>query len=990
MRYSSFFKSMAKFQKYDKTKYSDMERGWLDFWRDDKTFEKSVNQRPADKTYVFYDGPPFITGLPHHGNLLSSIAKDVVPRFWTMRGFRVPRRWGWDCHGLPAENLVERQLGLKDKQAVLDFGLDDYIKTCRSKMVQNGSEWEDTIERIARWVEFRGAYKTMDNDYIESVWWAFKKLYEAGKIYQGEKVLPYCSRCATPVSKAEVAMDNSYKQVTDTSVYVKFSSTNPPADWPADKPVYFLAWTTTPWTLPANTGLAVDPKGNYHLIESGGAYYWVGDCGRDLFADLKPKAVSRCVGSDLVGLEYESLFANHPPGAGKILAADYVSGEEGSGIVHLAPAYGEEDYDLAQAEDLPSIHLVGDDGCYHSGDWAGQSVWEASPAIIDRLTELGRVFSVEQIEHSYPHCHRCHTRLIYKAHPSWFFDIAGQKPLMLEKNEDINWFPDHVKSRRFPNTIDSAPDWNLSRDRFWATPIPVWQGQDEAGQTQTIVVGSFEELKELSGQTLDDYHRPFVDELVFEKGGITYKRVEKVLDCWFDSGSMPFAQYHYPFENKELFEANFPGDFIVEYVGQVRAWFYYLHVLAVALFGKPAFKNVIVTGTIAGSDGQKMSKSLGNYTEPLEVVSTFGADAYRLVLMASPVMRGEDFILVDKDIADTHRKLETLRNTLEFFLLYASADSWPVPEAIKAPNPSHCLDRWVLARLNQFGQNLTANLEGYNLPAATGGICEFIDDLSNWYVRRSRRRFWKTENDDDKDAAFATLYFVLVETARYLAPVCPFLAEEIYQNLRPQKGVSVHLADWPQVGDVDEELIEQMKLVRQLVTDGLAQRAAASLKVRQPLASMLVRGVERLNEGLSEIIKSELNIRNIKWVGGDNYSVDLDKNLTPELKAEGFVRDLIRRVQKLRKEENLDVSTRIKLSFVVIEGPDKPEIINAINQFSEHMQAETLAIELKVLDDRSQLYGYDDFFYIGDNHIGLSFVAYEVDQHESPTKSGMP
>ena len=976
---------MASFRKYDKTKYPDMERGWLDFWQSGKTFQKSIDQRPADKTYVFYDGPPFITGLPHHGNLLSSIAKDVIPRFKTMRGWRVPRRWGWDCHGLPAENLVEKELGLADKQAVVDFGLDNYIRACRSKMVQNGSEWEDTIDRIARWVEFRGAYKTMDNDYIESVWWAFKKLYVDGKIYRGEKVLPYCSRCATPVSKAEVAMDNSYRQVTDPSLYVKFSPADPPGDWPADKPVYFLAWTTTPWTLPANAGLAVSPKLSYRLVDDGEAYYWVGDVDSivaALFPDRPAKTVKVCSGRDLVGLTYQPLFENHPAGAGRILPADYVSADEGTGIVHLAPAYGEEDYDLSQAEGLPAIHLVDDNGCYDSGLWAGQPVWQASPAIADYLADKGRVFQSAEVDHSYPHCHRCHTRLIYKAHPSWFFDIAGQKPLMLERNEEINWFPDHIKTRRFPNTIDSAPDWNLSRDRFWATPLPVWQGRGNDGQTKTIVVGSFADLAELTGQTLEDYHRPFVDRLTFDKDGVSYRRVDKVLDCWFDSGSMPFAQYHYPFENKQLFEANFPGDFIVEYVGQVRAWFYYLHVLAVALFDKPAFKNVVVTGTIAGSDGQKMSKSLGNYTEPMEVVETFSADAYRLVLMASPVMRGEDFILVDKDIADSQRKLETLRSSLEFFLLYASADRWPVPEETSPPEPSHCLDRWILSRLNQFGRELTAGLENYNLPAATGVIGKFIDDLSNWYVRRSRRRFWKTENDHDKQAAFASLHFVLVEVARYLAPVCPFLAEEIYQKLRLESGDSVHLADWPEPGFIDNGLIEQMSLVRTIVTDGLAQRAAAGIKVRQPLASMQIAGLGPVDDFLSEIIKSELNLREIIWSGGDDYKLELDTSLTTELKTEGVSRELIRNIQNLRKARGLEVSDRINLTFAFIK-PGQSEAKAALDSFQEEIKTETLAVELEVLDSGFDPAKQPGFMHLKSYGVGIDLVVRETDQAET-------
>ena len=961
---------MGYLQKYSKTKYADMERAWLDFWRTDGTFQKSIDQRSADKPYVFYDGPPFITGSPHHGTLLSSIAKDVIPRFKTMNGYRVARRWGWDCHGLPAENFVEQKLELKDKQAVLDYGLADYVRACRSSMVQTGSEWEDTIERVARWVEFRGAYKTMDNQYIESVWWAFKQLYQAGKIYQGEKVLPYCSRCATPVSKTEIAMDNSYQQVTDPSLYISFVSDNPATDWPDDRSIHFLAWTTTPWTLPANTGLAVAPDLDYSLVDDGQAYYWLAsDLVDSLFEAESSKVVIQKPGRDLVGFNYGPLFGPHPSGAGRILAADYVSAEDGTGIVHLAPAYGEEDHQLAIDSELPVIELVDDAGRYQSGAWAGQPVWSAGPAIIADLSDKGRVFRVVDISHNYPHCHRCQTRIIYKIHPSWFFAIDGQKRQMLDRAGEINWFPSHIKAGRFPNTIDSAPDWNLSRDRLWATPLPVWQGRDNQGQTQTIVVGSFAELTELTGQSLDDYHRPFVDELTFEKDGVLYRRVERVLDCWFDSGSMPFAQYHYPFENKDLFEANFPADFIVEYVGQVRAWFYYLHVLAVALFDRPAFKNVIVTGTITGSDGQKISKSLGNYTEPLEVIDAHSADAYRLTLMRSSVMQGEDFALIDKDIADNHRKLETLRSSLEFFLLYAEADHWPVPKIVEAPGSDNHLDRWILSRLNQFGRQLTDGLESYDLAAATNPITEFIDDLSNWYVRRSRRRFWKTESDDDKDAAFQTLYWVLLTSAKLIAPVCPFIAEEIQQKLRLDSSPSVHLLDWPSLGLVDEDLLAEMGLVRKFVTDGLAQRASAGIKVRQPLAGLEIRAPSSLSDEMVEIIKSEVNVKTVVWSDGTEVQAALDIDLTPELLTEGLVRDLVRHIQALRKKSGLEVGDRIKLQIGLPQ-----QTRQAIEPFLGYLQSETLSVAVDLVDSGSVTYPKSESIEIQQTQIEIGLV----------------
>ena len=934
--------------RYKADAYAAMEYRWLEFWRQDKTFIRSVDERPSEKPFVFYDGPPFITGLPHHGTLLSSIAKDVIPRFKTMNGYRVERRWGWDCHGLPAENFVEKKLNLKDKKAVLEYGIDRYIDVCRQSMIQTGSEWEATIERVGRWVEFQGAYKTMDPDYMESVWWAFKKLYDGGHIYEADKVLLYCSRCATPVSKAEVAMDDSYVTVTDPSLFVRFRLQDQ-----APRPTYMVAWTTTPWTLPANSGLAVNPDLKYKRLSRDDGDYIIGAAATVFGDDPAAEVVDP---ADLINQRYEPLFVDHGSRAHRILAADYIKADEGSGIVHLAPAYGEEDHQLALDNDLEIVQMIDDDGCYDRGDWAGESVWAANQSIIDHLEENGALVSQEPWCHSYPHCHRCRTRLIYKAHPSWFLAIEPQRDRILELAETINWFPGHIKTGRFPNTVAVAPDWNISRDRFWATPLPVWRGQTDSGQTKTIVVGSYDELADLSGQRLDDYHRPFVDAIKFEKDGVLYERVDKVVDCWFESGAMPFAQFSYPFAGKSEFEANFPADYIVEYVGQVRAWFYYLHVLAVALFDQPAFRNVIVTGTITGSDGQKISKLLGNYTEPLDLIDSYSADAYRLILMRSVVMAGEDFALDDKDVADGQRQLDRLRNVLSFFLLYASADGWRPPKTLEVPAVDSCLDRWILSRLGELESALTTGLGTYNLVAATRPLAGFIDDLANWYVRRSRKRFWKTEDDADKAAAYQSLHFVLRRLALVIAPVCPFLAEEIKRSLTPASTDyrSIHLDAWPQPLAVDEPLLTTMATVRSYVNEGLAQRAAAGIKVRQPLARATLAGPDdSFSKELREIVMTELNVRNLDFRTKQKDLIVLDMDLDDSLKREGAIRDLVRIVQNLRKKADLDVSDRIDLCLSL-----EPSTLAAdLEDQSDYVANETLALSLKFVSEADL---YDD------------------------------
>jgi isoleucyl-tRNA synthetase len=948
-----------KFQANSRRKAIEYEKDLVVQWKKNKTFEKSVDQRPKDNAYVFYDGPPFITGVPHHGTLLSSIVKDAVPRYWTMQGKRVERVWGWDCHGLPAEVFTEKKLGITDKRDIgTKITLEEYITTCRDNMVQTGNLWENTIERIGRWVDFKGAYRTMDKPFMESVWWAFKKLYEDGKIYEGEKVLLYCTRDATPISKAEVAMDNSYQDVTDPSVFVKFKLVG------EDK--YLLAWTTTPWTLPANTAVAVNKDEDYSEVEleDGTHLVLATSLLEHVLRDEKHKEVpfklvGSLKGSELVGKSYEPLFKNNGSSAHSSLEgaesafrvwhADYVSMEEGTGIVHLAPAYGEEDYELSKEAGFPFVNVIDDNGFYDSGEWKGQYVWDANKPIAKELHARGVVWKITYITHSYPHCHRCGTKLMYRAHPSWFMDIQGQKGVMLEQNENISWFPEHIKEGRFKKTVESAPDWNLSRDRFWATAMPVWKGVDADGTEYVKVVGSYEELKVLSGRELDDYHRPWIDDIVFTLDGVEYKRIDKVLDCWFESGSMPFAQFHYPFENVEKFEASYPGDFIVEYVGQVRAWFYYVHAVGIGLFGKNSFKHVNVTGTLAGNDGRKMSKSFGNYTDPNELMDQYSADALRFLLLSSPLLNGEDFSLQDKDVQDVQRKLAMVWNMYDFFTLYASVDNWewntgdadPVVSAMNNP-----LDKWVLSRLHQLQAHITEHMDVYDIPGALEPVLAFVDDASNWYVRRSRRRFWKSGDDSDKNDAYKTLHYVLTRLSVLLAPFVPFLAEELYQKLTGgEAGESVHLLDWPKPGEVDVQVVTDMTRTRQIIEAGLARRMAKSeteqqVKVRQPLSMLAYPGAV-LPEALQQIVAEEVNVKQVVN-DADASEVTIDKTLTPELKREGLMRELVRQVQTARKSAGLNIDDRIVLAIV----SDDAEVQKTLEEHSGTIKSETLATSL--------------------------------------------
>ena len=1056
-----------KYQAGQRRKALEYEKALVEWWKKNRTFEKSVENRPIDKSYVFYDGPPFITGNPHHGTLLSSIVKDAVPRYWTMNGYRVERRWGWDCHGLPAENFVEKQLGITDRRDIgTKWSLEDYIIKARESMVANSETWRSTIDRVGRWVDFDNCYRTMNKDFMESVWWAFKKLYDAGKIYEGRKTLMYDTKFATPVSKAEVTMDNdAYQTVTDPSVYVKFRlldsepesvlcetipdqrggerATEPRNDGRegagrakniSSSRTYFLAWTTTPWTLPANLALAVHPDIEYAKVKIGEDVYIVAkSCIERAFKGEKYEVIQDNIkGNELVGKKYEPLMPTISEQDKKsetftVLAGDFVTTEEGTGIVHEAPAYGEVDYELCVTREVDFLDVLDENGYYlpeyakilhdlgvRDTDEHGIQIWAANKIIAKVLEEKGIVYKIEYIQHEYPFNPRSKERIMYRAFPSWFFDIDGQKQMMLEENENINWFPAYLKHGRFAKNIEAAPDWNLSRDRFWATAMPVWKSEEGT----VLVIGSYDELRQYSGKELDDYHRPWVDEIEFDAlvdkdghvmpatstGGAAggtpaarsgastvgetaatgpvessthiehFKRIEKVLDCWFESGSMPFAQLHYPFENKEKFEHNYPADFIVEYVGQVRAWFYYVHAVNTALasigaFGekaktghKNAYKNVITTGTLAGNDGRKMSKSLGNYTDPNVLMDQYSADALRFLLLSSPVLSGEDFALLDKDVSDVNRKLGMLWNVYDFFTTYAEVEGWDSenswqPESNDLNTLKNPLDIWVLSRLHQVKAEIIAGMAEYNIPKALAGVLPFIDDFSNWFVRRSRRRFNKNDDAEDKNEAFWTLYTVLVKTAQVLAPFTPFLSEELYQKMTG-KNESVHLLNYPRNTQTVPEVLDNMARTRQIITDALALRMQKSetedqIKIRQPLAR-LTYGGEKLDDFYEQIIADEVNVKKVEHAD----KLTLDKTLTPELLEEGRAREIIRAVQAARKHAGLRQDDQIKLSLTC----DLPKAYEAL------IKSETGATEIAM----NQNYTHDEIAKISGENVTIS------------------
>lgn len=1116
-----------------KPDFPKLEEEILKFWEDNKIFEKSLEQTKKGKPYTFYDGPPFATGTPHYGHLLASAVKDLFPRYQTMQGKFVRRRWGWDCHGLPIEEIVERKLGISGKKDIEKLGIKKFNETCRSMVLQYANEWKKTIRRFARWIDFDHSYKTMDRDYMESVWWAFKQIYDKGLVYEGRRVLLYCPRCETPISNFEVAMDNSYQEVTEETVTVKFKVRISPS--PSLKGgEYILAWTTTPWTLPGNVALAVGEDIDYVKVQVGEEFYILAKDRLDSLNAQHYTLHATFKGKELVGLEYEPLFnipAVQNEKAFKVYAADFVNTEDGTGIVHTAVVYGEDDYNLGVKVGLPVVPLLDEKGKFNDKSpklIRGMYFKDSEKTIKDDLQKRGLLFARQQHKHSYPHCWRCGTALFYNAIPAWFMNIQKIKDGLLETNKnEINWYPEHLKFGRYQKSVEAAPDWNISRNRYWGNPIPVWKCEKceekivvgsikelglssntfyfarhgEAKQNVLGIISSYpekedydltqdgvkraenlgnalkskggvdlifasdllrtkrtaeiagkilgvevktdERLRELNlgvyngrlqtefdkdfpeetrwekapeggetwtqtqGRMLDfinetnkkfkdkkilivghgdpfwvlmqyfgseleypkyaqpfnlevsivDLHRPYIDEVVLDCkkcGGKAY-RIKEIFDSWVEAGSMPFAEFHYPFDNKEVFEKRFPAQFVAEYIAQTRAWFYVMHVISYNLFGHAPFENVATTGTILAEDGSKMSKSKNNYPDPWIMMEKYGVDALRFYLMNSVVMLADNLNFSEKDLAVAYRKnVLILWNVFNYFVTYANEANW---EPKGNAEPKAALDKWIFAKTTQLSLEVTLELNNYNTVKATRAIENYINDLSTWYLRRSRGR-----KDED---FFATLRHCLLALSKLIAPIMPYVSEVIYQTLnRKQEVLSVHLASWPetkQLSNEEKKLIADMELVREAVTVGLAARKTLKIPVRQPLYRMAVKAKDlQLSKELAEILLSELNVKNIdskleseaesnnKVFGmpgtGNIQYVYFDTIIDRQLKLEGLARNLERQVQEMRKSAGLRVGEEV----VLYVGTKDEELVSALEIFDKK---KTYIKEIKIEDE---------------------------------------
>jgi len=932
--------------------FPELEKNILTYWKEHKLFERSIAERPTDKQFTFYDGPPFATGLPHYGHIVASTLKDVVPRYATMRGYRVERRWGWDCHGLPVENLIEKELGLKTKQDIEKIGVAAFNDACKTSVLRYTNEWRATVERLGRWVDMDNDYRTMDPNYMESVWWVFKQLYEKGLIYEGKKAMHVCPRCATALSNFEVTL--GYKDITDVSAFVQFQVNDPNAI--ANEDLYLVAWTTTPWTLPGNVLLAVNAAVDYLVVNIvddknyARNYVLAKDLAAAVLADTKYTVVKTVTGAELVGLTYKPLFPyyKNTAKAFRVVAADFVTTQDGTGIVHIAPGYGEDDYQLGQAEGVETIQHVSMTGQFVEAviDFAGQQAkpkgdpTQTDKAVIAWLRQHNALFAVKEYTHSYPHCWRCDTPLLNYATSSWFVRVTQLKDDMIKNNHQIDWVPDHIKHGRFGKWLDGVKDWAISRERYWGAPLPIWKSQDG----DILCVGSIAELAELSGEPVTDLHKQFVDPIVIHKDGKAYHRISSVLDCWFESGSMPYAQQHYPFEHADNFTKLFPAQFIAEGLDQTRGWFYTLTVLSTALFNQPAFKHVVVNGLVLAEDGKKMSKRLKNYPEPGIVLEKYGADALRFYLMSSPVVRGEDLRFSEKGVDLVMKKvIMTLWNVQTFYGMFAEGVA--VPER---PLSKNVMDQWVLAYAAAVTDTVTTAMDKYELQTVTTTLEQFIQEVSTWYIRRSRDRF-KSNDQAEKLAALSTLRYVLLATVKLLAPFTPFIAEQIYLTLTGATAVgdSVHLQTWPvaEVSHKNEELLAQMQAVRTAVEQVLAQRESAGLKVRQPLAQVTVPGVQAWPETLQQVLCDEVNVKSVV----DGEAMQLDTIITPELAEEGMVRELVRTINALRKQKKLTLKDQVAITYQT----DDQLVQTVFTKYAIQLQQSVLAKNL-ILSDVAQ------------------------------------
>lgn len=950
---------MSEQQSRERTSFPAMEEDVLKFWNEATIFAKSLSKEAPRGEYVFYDGPPFATGTPHYGHLVGSIMKDVIPRYQTMRGYHVDRKWGWDCHGLPIENIVEKELGTKTKKEIEQLGVAKFNDLCRARVSTYIDEWKTVINRLGRWADMENSYRTMDLPYMETIWWGLKELWNKDLIYKAYRSMHICPRCETTLSQSEVS--EGYKDIKDLSAIAKFELLDEPG-------TYVLAWTTTPWTLIGNVALAVGADISYVKIESGEVKFILAkERLADVMKDTAYEIISEFKGAELVGKAYKPLFdyyatdeklENRARGW-KIYDAEFVTTTDGTGIVHIAPAFGEDDMNLGKTHSLPFIQHVGMDGMFKPEvtDFQGLHVKPVDDhmttdiEIIKYLAAHSTLFHKEKYEHSYPHCWRCDTPLINYATSSWFIAVNKIKDQLLDSAKNINWSPDYLKNGRFGNWLEGARDWSISRQRFWASAIPIW----ECACGHQHMIGSVAELENLSGVTgITDIHKDKVDPITIpctECGG-TMNRISDVIDCWFESGSMPYAQLHYPFENKEKFENNFPAQFIAEGVDQCRTWFYYLHVVSGGLLGKHAFSNVIANGIVLAEDGKKMSKKLKNYPDPSLVMDKYGSDALRAYLLSSPVMLAENLNFSEKGVEESLRKnIMILWNVYKFYEMYAEG----VVSEVAAPVNTNVIDTWIIAKLKLLNKEVTDSLEAYNLPKATRPITEFVDELSTWYLRRSRDRF--KDEGDDKNQVLITLRYVLVELAKVMAPAMPFMAENLWQKVTgynfTNQNKSIHLEAWSELGELNDSekaVLSNMELVRKIVELGLASRDESFVKIRQMLGSMTVMSKETiLADEYLELIKDELNIQKVIWEKGesDYPTVALNTTITPELKKEGIKRELVRLINNLRKDLAL---TLADTAIVSVFGANE-EILEVIKEKGEDIKKDTLSSALDIASE---------------------------------------